>query len=97
MTNIKGKKLNARELTGLIRAEIVRGVLRSGDRIEPVRTLAERFHVGRGIAFTAIEALKKEGLLKSMGRSGIYVSENEAILNSTKRPSIGFYVHKRTV
>lgn len=97
MTNIKGKKLNARELTGLIRAEIVRGVLRSGDRIEPVRTLAERFHVGRGIAFTAIEALKKEGLLKSMGRSGIYVSENETILNSTKRPSIGFYVHKRTV
>jgi DNA-binding transcriptional regulator YhcF (GntR family) len=97
MTKIKSKKLNALELADVIRSEINHGMLRPGDRIEPIRTLAERFHVGRGIAYTAIEALKKDGLLTSKGRSGIYVSENQSGSNYAKRPRIGFYVHIRAV
>lgn len=98
MTSLKDRKLNARELAGAIRSEIARGALRPGDRIEPVRTLAKRFHVGRGIAFTAVKTLRQEGLLASMGRGGIYVSENESGSHSyAKRPRIGFYVHARSV
>ncbi|OGV53011.1 MAG: hypothetical protein A2X49_11350 [Lentisphaerae bacterium GWF2_52_8] len=95
MKDIKDKKLKARELASIIRNDIVCGRLHDGDRIEPVRTLAKSFNVGRGIAYAAIEILKDEGLLTAKGRSGVYVNKNEDALYSAKRPRIGFYIHTR--
>lgn len=92
MAAIKGKKLKANELADVIRTEIIAGKLRSGDRLEPVRTLAKSFGVGRGIAYTAVETLKNEGFLVSRGRSGIYVERTGEPSDSTKRRRIGFYV-----
>lgn len=53
---------------------IDKGVLKTGDRLPPERTLSEQFNVSRGPVREAIKKLESYGFLKTVPQSGTFIS-----------------------
>ncbi len=73
MTSIKRTKSKSSLVADAVRADILSGKLRPGDRIKGIRELAVRFKVGARSAQTACELLEREGLLECRHGDGTYV------------------------
>jgi GntR family transcriptional regulator / MocR family aminotransferase len=58
-----------------LRAEILAGHLRSGDRLPATRDLARQYKLSRGTIVSAFDILKSEGYLQGTIGSGTYVSK----------------------
>lgn len=58
-----------------LRTAITEGVLSPGEKISPVRELAEQYGVSRNTAAKAISILRNEGLIDTRYGSGAYVRE----------------------
>lgn len=78
------------QVTDIIRRRINSGQLKPGDRLEPIRVLAEKFSISRQVILSAFDRLASEGLLiKTVGR-GTFI--NPAINEDSNNLKIGFFV-----
>ncbi len=64
-----------RQLVDGVRRQIERGTLIPGDRIPPVRTLAEELDLAPNTVARAYRALEDEGWLVGRGRAGTFVAD----------------------
>jgi len=72
--------------------QIKNGVYRPGEKLESVRTIAERLGVGRQIVLSAFEILSKDNYICcSVGRGGSYVSPD---LKTGLFYRLGFYINR---
>lgn len=64
-----------------IRAQILRGTLRGGQRLPSTRELAANLHVSRNVILEAYDQLLAEGYLESRACSGTYVADGIRLEN----------------
>jgi DNA-binding transcriptional regulator YhcF (GntR family) len=64
-----------RQLHEQIAAAIDRGALLPGDRLPPVRALAERLELAPNTVARAYRSLEEEGALLGRGRAGTFVAD----------------------
>jgi DNA-binding transcriptional regulator YhcF (GntR family) len=63
------------QLADAVRRRIERGTLLPGDRIPPVRTLAEELDLAPNTVARAYRALEDEGWIEGRGRAGTFVAD----------------------
>ena len=80
-----------RWLYNCLRAEILAGRLRSGQRLPATRDLARQYGLSRGTVVNAFEQLRSEGYVEGSVGSGTYVSATlpEAGLRVVRRAQAG--------
>jgi GntR family transcriptional repressor for pyruvate dehydrogenase complex len=66
----------AREIWALIRG----GEFRTGDRLPPIREMAQRFGVGHPTIREALKTLETTGVVEIRHGSGVYVTRSEEVL-----------------
>jgi DNA-binding transcriptional regulator YhcF (GntR family) len=64
-----------RQLIDGVRRQIERGSLLPGDRIPPVRTLADELDLAPNTVARAYRALEDDGWIEGRGRAGTFVSD----------------------
>jgi GntR family transcriptional regulator len=65
-----------RQLIDGVRRQIERGSLLPGDRIPPVRALADELDLAPNTVARAYRALEDDGWIEGRGRAGTYVSDH---------------------
>lgn len=73
------------QIMNKIRAAIVSGELAPGEKIAPVRELAEDFGVNPNTMQRALAELEREGLLISVRTAGRFVTEDEQIIGEIRK------------
>jgi DNA-binding GntR family transcriptional regulator len=63
------------QIADILRAQIMRGELKPGQRVPSVMKLADAYDVSRPTAQRALDVLKREGLVKGRPGWGTFVSE----------------------
>ncbi|HEX3300868.1 MAG TPA: GntR family transcriptional regulator [Actinomycetota bacterium] len=64
-----------RQLIDGVRRQIERGTLLPGDRIPPVRTLAQELTLAPNTVARAYRALEEDGWIQGRGRAGTFVAD----------------------
>jgi len=64
-----------RQLVDGVRRQIVRGALLPGDRLPPVRTLADELALAPNTVARAYRALEDDGWIEGRGRAGTFVED----------------------
>ncbi len=59
-----------------IRAEIISGSLKVGDRIPSIYNAAKKYKVSEGVVIKAYNSLERDGFIYKVGCKGAYVSEH---------------------
>lgn len=72
---IRGTLPKSAEVADFLRGEIQAGRLKPGERLASLRTLAAEMGVGLQVVYSAVEQLKKEGLLVSRRGSGVFAAD----------------------
>ncbi len=72
--NRKNYEIVADELMQMI----VSGVVKPGNKLEPIETLARQYRVGRSTVREALSLLKARGMIESVQGDGTYVADNRA-------------------
>ncbi len=72
--NRKNYEIVADELMQMI----VSGVIKPGNKLEPIETLARQYRVGRSTVREALSLLKARGMIQSVQGDGTYVADNQA-------------------
>lgn len=72
------------QLMHIIKARIVSGYYKPGEKVEPVRILATEAAVNPNTMQKALSELEREGLMCSNRTNGRYVTEDETVINSLK-------------
>jgi GntR family transcriptional regulator len=67
-----------------IKRDIVTGMLNRGERIESVRTLAEKFNVNMNTMQRACSELERQGVISTQRGVGSFVSEDEQVIRTLK-------------
>ncbi len=65
-----------RQIVEHLKKEIRTGAIRPGDRLESIRTLAERFGVGRQVVLSAFQELQQGGVLETQVGRGTFVKHS---------------------
>ena len=68
-----------------IRAAIVSGELQPGEKVAPVRELAEEFGVNPNTMQRALAELEREGLMKTERTSGRFVTKDIVRINQARK------------
>src|SRR5687768_15597647 len=92
---LEGRTDLARQIYQQLRAAIVSGRLRRGDRMPPTRELARRLDVSRNTVSLAYEWLVAEGLLSGRSGAGSFVESERPPRAS--RPRAGVAIRHRSV
>ena len=69
----------ASEIADSLRALVERGMLRPGDPLPPVRTLAESLGVNRNTTVAAYRQLTQAGVIVTRGRGGTHVADRSPV------------------
>jgi DNA-binding transcriptional regulator YhcF (GntR family) len=64
-----------RQLVEGVRRQIERGALLPGDRIPPVRTLADQLQLAPNTVARAYRSLEDDGYIEGRGRAGTFVAD----------------------
>jgi len=64
-----------RQLVEGVRRQIERGALLPGDRIPPVRTLADQLELAPNTVARAYRSLEHDGYIEGRGRAGTFVAD----------------------
>jgi len=64
-----------RQLVEGVRRQIERGALLPGDRIPPVRTLADQLELAPNTVARAYRSLESDGYIEGRGRAGTFVAD----------------------
>jgi DNA-binding transcriptional regulator YhcF (GntR family) len=81
--DLKKEKGKSHKIAEAIKAEIVSGKMRPGNRLKSVRELASKFSVSIKSAQRAFDALEVEGLIERKPGSGAFVKESTHQKNNT--------------
>ena len=81
----RGSRSLLRTLHAQLRAAILDGRLRPGQRLPSSRALAQAFGISRNTAVAAYDLLLSEGYLRARRASGVYVAEAQAPAASPER------------
>ena len=76
-STLSSQNLNAPQCVQFARyliGEIQSGRIRPGEKLDSVRNLAERFHIGRQIVLSAFALLVKQNFVRSEARRGFFVN-----------------------
>ncbi|MCJ8500633.1 PLP-dependent aminotransferase family protein [Desulfatitalea alkaliphila] len=76
---MKSKQPLYAQIAAVIKARIVEGLYKPGEKIPPIRQLTETFGVNKATVHKAFECLKQEGVLENRVGSGSYVRYPEKI------------------
>ena len=87
----------SQQVADVIREQIKSKKIKSGERLEPVRSLAEKFSVGRQVVLSAFDILAAEGLVFSHVGRGTFVSGKNTGVFSSRNYRIGFFINKSRV
>lgn len=79
------------QLCSQLRALIIEGKLKSGDKLPPTRKLAEELNISRNVVIEAYEELIAEGFLESIPGSGTYVSSDINPMESLKNKEVKIF------
>ena len=90
---LEGRRDLARQIYRQVRAAIVDGRLRKGDRLPPTRELAQRLDVARNTVATAFEWLVAEGLLSGHTGAGTFV-ESDPVARTGRRTAAAPIRHR---
>lgn len=90
---LKENKPKSQQIAEYIEQEIKSGVLKPGDRLPSVRSLASKLSVGRQIVLSAFEILSKQNILLSKVGSGTVVNPEFTFQTETAIMRIGLYCH----
>ncbi|MEV8476569.1 winged helix-turn-helix domain-containing protein [Streptomyces sp. NPDC051173] len=63
------------KIADALRADIVSGKLKPGEKLPAVRQIAERFEVAAGTATKALQLLAKRGFVRAESTRGYFVNE----------------------
>jgi len=77
-----------RQLIDAVRRQIEHGTVLPGDRIPPVRTLAEQLDLAPNTVARAYRALEDDGWIEGRGRAGTFVTEQLPTLPATPEPAL---------
>ena len=72
------------QIADRLRGEIIKGMYAPGDQIPPVRQLAVMAAVNPNTVQRALLDLEAEGLLRTAGTNGRFVTDDTAVLANTK-------------
>ncbi|WP_413450401.1 GntR family transcriptional regulator [Georgenia phoenicis] len=70
------------QLRAQVTAQVADGTLRPGDRLPPVRALADELGIAPNTVARAYRELEADGLLVGRGRSGTFVTDPAAVRDS---------------
>ncbi len=87
----------SQQVAGIIREQIKSKKIKAGERLESVRSLAEKFSVGRQVVLSAFDILAAEGLVFSHVGRGTFAAGKAAGILSDKNYRIGFFINKSRV
>jgi len=87
----------SQQVADVIREQIKSGKIMPGQRLESVRSLAEKFSVGRQVVLSAFDILASEGLVFSHVGRGTFVAGKTAGVVSSKNYRIGFFINQSRV
>lgn len=85
-----------RQIADSIRADIIAGVFREGDRIGSHQELVERFHVSHITIKRALHELAREGLLYGRVGKGTFVSGERRSVELSRHKAIGIVLSDLT-
>lgn len=68
-----------------IKKKIVSGEYQSGDKIQPVRELANIYQINPNTMQKALSELERENILFSKSTSGRFISKDEEIIHNLKK------------
>ena len=71
------------QLRAQVTAQIADGTLRAGDRLPPVRALAQELGIAPNTVARTYRELEDDGLLVGRGRAGTFVTDPEAVRGSS--------------
>jgi DNA-binding transcriptional regulator YhcF (GntR family) len=72
------------------------GELRSGDRLPPVRRLAEDLSVAPGTVARAYRELEQSGVIETRGRNGSFVTGDD-VLSSAKAAAVAYLAQTKAL
>ena len=81
-------KLLTSKLTGYIEAMIAGGNFMEGERLPPLRKLADQFHLTLSTARRSLQELCERDILEFRHGSGTYVKPRKKLLNATRNISV---------
>lgn len=87
----------SQQVADVIRKQIKSKEIKPGERLEPVRSLAEKFSVGRQVVLSAFDILASEGLVFSHVGRGTFATGKNIGVFSDKNYRIGFFVNRSRV
>lgn len=87
----------SRQVADVIREQIKSKKIKPGERLEPVRSLAEKFSVGRQVVLSAFDILAAEGLVFSHVGRGTFATGKNIGVFSEKNYRIGFFINRSRV
>lgn len=83
------------QLIDQLSAQIIKGELKSGDALPPIRTVAKELRVSIITVKTAWEELERQGFIYSMVGRGCFISDlSDAALQGKRRELIGQKLEK---
>ena len=74
--NFSGKRDVYLEIADKFKEYIDKGIYKSGDKLPSVRQVAEDFGVNPNTAARAYSYLEEQGIIHTLPKKGVYVSEN---------------------
>ena len=87
----------SQQVADIIREQIKSRKIKPGQRLESVRTLAEKFSVGRQVVLSAFDILASEALVFSHVGRGTFATGKTAGVVSSKNYRIGFFINQNRV
>jgi DNA-binding LacI/PurR family transcriptional regulator len=87
----------SQQVAKVIREQIKGNKIKPGQRLESVRSLAEKFSVGRQVVLSAFDILASEGLIYSHVGRGTFVSGTTGGVVASKNYRIGFFINQSRV
>lgn len=85
----------ARDIVAAVRSEITRGLLPSGSRLPPVRSLEQTLGISKNTVKAAYDELCEQGLCESRAREGVFVAKRFAAKRPERALAVPTPVHVR--
>lgn len=81
---MKEGKITYRQLSDIIKRDIVSGTWNLREKLPPARELAQQYDVNSNTVKRALTSLEREGLIDSKRTTGKYITGNEILIASVR-------------
>jgi len=92
--NFSGKRDVYLEIADKFKEYIDKGIYKPGDKLPSVRQVAEDFGVNPNTAARAYSYLEEQGIIHTLPKKGVYVSENGSVSNGADMDEAVKYIRR---